>query len=96
MVVVVQCLSVDRSDRGERKAIVVGISHSRYSGRYVRLAQARTNGTDGGQVHLGGHVAGLLDLDDLLLTLVDALVYYAHDERNRGLLRAWSDAQPLL
>ena len=92
MIVVVQRLSIDRSDDGEGELVVVLESGLRYGCGHVRLAQARTNQLHSGDVHVGCHVASLLDLGDLLVALIDTLVHDTHNERYGGFLRSRNHA----
>ena len=90
-----QRLSVDGRDGGEGELEVVGDGHLSDSGGNIAFPDARSHRVHGRQVHVRRHEAGLLDLGDLLIALIDTLVDDAHDEGNRRLLAAGQDTQPL-
>ena len=92
MIVVVQSLSVDRRDDREGEFVIVCKSHFGNGGSHFAFADARTDGTHGGQMHVGSHDTGLFYFGNFFFALIVTLVDYAHDERNGRFFGSRNDA----
>ena len=95
MIMVVERLSVHRSDGSKRKVTPCGMRHGFHGCRYFPLAHPGTQDLHGRNVHIRRNVAGLLDFDNLLGRLVVTLRDHRTDKRHRTLLTRGRHSQPV-
>ena len=95
VIVVVKCLSVHRSDGGERKIASGGVCHRFHGCRHLPFAHAGTQYLHGRDVHIRRDVTSLLDFDNLLGRLVTPLRDHRTDKGHRPFLACGRHSQPV-